>query len=63
MIANHGAIPLLDLIENCEHESAVLKKLLNILNLVSFGLQFERDALASFCISEMTNLNTWIIRP
>ncbi|KAG9327391.1 hypothetical protein KVV02_005967 [Mortierella alpina] len=34
MIANHGAIPLLDLIENCEHESAVLKKLLNILNLV-----------------------------
>ncbi|KAF9280780.1 hypothetical protein BGZ68_007026 [Mortierella alpina] len=42
MIANHGAIPLLDLIENCEHESAVLKKLLNILNLVirnDFALQ------------------------
>ncbi len=41
MIANHGAIPLLDLIENCEHESAVLKKLLNILNLVSSELQRE----------------------
>ncbi|KAF9968458.1 hypothetical protein BGZ70_003593 [Mortierella alpina] len=42
MIANHGAIPLLDLIENCEHESAALKKLLNILNLVirnDFALQ------------------------
>ncbi|KAG0208107.1 hypothetical protein BGX28_000863 [Mortierella sp. GBA30] len=41
MIANHGAIPLLDLIETCKQESLVLK-LLNILNLVirkDFALQ------------------------
>ncbi|KAG0358978.1 hypothetical protein BGZ54_010196, partial [Gamsiella multidivaricata] len=41
MIANHGAIPLLDLIENCNQQSLILK-LLNILNLVirnDFALQ------------------------
>ncbi|KAI8606109.1 hypothetical protein EDD21DRAFT_361865 [Dissophora ornata] len=41
MIANHGAIPLLDLIENCNQQSLILK-LLNILNLAirnDFALQ------------------------
>jgi len=33
LIANHGAIPLLDLIETCNQQSLVLK-LLNILNMV-----------------------------
>ncbi|GJJ77608.1 hypothetical protein EMPS_09967 [Entomortierella parvispora] len=41
LIANHGAVPLLDLIETCNQQSLVLK-LLNILNMVTrndFALQ------------------------
>ncbi|KAG0217908.1 hypothetical protein BGX33_009207 [Mortierella sp. NVP41] len=41
MMANHGAIPLLDLIENSKHQNLILK-LLNILNMVirnDFALQ------------------------
>ncbi|KAG0053475.1 hypothetical protein BGZ83_001019 [Gryganskiella cystojenkinii] len=41
LIANHGAIPLLDLIENCNQQSLILK-LLRILNMVTrndFALQ------------------------